>query len=392
MIIEGTVLRSGDRVRISVQLIEAATDSHIWAETYERELRDVLTLQSEVARAIAREIQVKLTPEEQAILGKAQAIDPEAYEAYLKGRYHWNRRSGEGLERANRYFQQAVTKDPKYAAAYAGLADCANIAGWYGFASPKEGSGKGKELALGALAMDYSLAEAHCSLAWGLLHYDFNFPEAEREFHRSLELDPLNATTVLWYAVYLSAIGHCDQSTRESVRALHLDPLSPRVITVAGMQFFIARRYDEAIAMCRKALELDPSFSFARWTIAGSLVEQGNPEAAIAEMDEVVRSTSRVPIHLYMLAHSHARSGSRERALRLVQELHELSQNHYISPIWFAVIYTSLNEKDEAFRWLDCAYRERACWMVYMKSWPWSDNLRSDPRFDDLVRRMNYPA
>jgi len=390
-IVEGTVLRAGDRVRITAQLIDAQKETHLWAESYDRHLRDVLDLQSEVAQAIAREVQVKLTPQEQAQFAQVRPVDPEAYEAYLKGRYHWNRRSGEGLAKAAGYFQQAVAKDPTYGAAYAGLADCANIAGWWCFVSPQEGCGKAKAAALKALAVDNSLSEAHSSLGWSLLHYDFDFKGAEREFRRGLELNPLNTTAVEWFAVCLGIMGRFDESIAEILRAVRLDPLSPIIATVAGMLLFLARRHEQSIEMCQKALELDPNFALARWTIATNLVQLGKHDAAIGDMEEVVRVTNRLPLHLYMLGHCYASGGRRDDALRILAEFRELSRQRYVSPYWLAVIYACLNEKDEAFRWLEVGYRERAAWMVYTRHFAWVDNLRLDPRFEDLLRRMNVP-
>lgn len=390
-IVEGTVLRAGDRVRITAQLIDAQKEAHLWAESYDRHLRDVLDLHSEVAKAIAREVQVKLTPQEQAQFAQTRPVDPEAYEAYLKGRYHWNRRSGEGLAKAAGYFQQAVATDPTYAAAYAGLADCANIAGWWCFVPPEEGCGRAKALALKALAVDSSLSEAHSSLGWSLLHYDFDFRGAEREFRRGLELNPLNTTAAEWFAVCLGVMGRFDESIAEISRAVRLDPLSPIIATVAGMLFFLARKYEKSIEMGYRALELDPNFALARWTIAMSLVQLGRNEAAIGHMEEVVCATNRLPLHLYMLGHCYASGGRREEALRILAEFRELSHQRYISPYWLAVIYASMNEKDEAFHWLEVGYQERAAWMVYTKHFAWVDNLRLDPRFEDLLRRMNVP-
>lgn len=390
-IVEGTVLRAGNRVRITAQLIDAAKESHLWAESYERDLRDVLDLQSEVAQAIARKVQVKVTPQEQAQFAIARPVDPEAYEAYLKGRYHWNRRSREGLEIAVRYFQEAVVKNPNYAAAYAGLADCANIAGWWGYVAPEDGCGKAKSLALKAITIDDFLAEAHSSLAWSLLHYDFDFLGAEQESHRAVLLDSNSAIAAEWYAVSLGTLGRFDESIAEILRAVRLDPLSSIITTVAGMLLFLARRYEEAIDMSHKALELDPNFSLARWIMAAALVQQGSHGSAIALMEDVVQVTKRLPLHLSLLGHCYASAGRRGDALRIVQELNDLSPRRYISPYWPAVIYASLNETNEAFRCLEAAYQERSAWMVYTKHWAWIDTLRDDPRFDDLLRRMNFP-
>lgn len=389
-IIEGTVFRSAGRVRISVQLIEAGTDSHLWAETYERSLGDVLTLQSDVAQAIAKEIQIKLTPQERAFFAKPRTIDPDAYEAYLKGRYHWNRRSGEGLERATLYFQQAIAKDPNYAAAYAGLADCANSAGWWCFVSPRDGCGKAKVIAEKALSIDNSVGEAHSSMAWSLLFYEFDFLSAGREFRHALDLNPENATVVEWYAVWLGMAGHFDECIAQILRAVRLDPLSVIISTVAGMLLFHARRYDESIRMSEKALELDPNFHLAHWAIAWSLVEKAKQQSAISEMEEVVRITKRVPFHLHVVGHCYARAGRREEALHILQELQDLAKQRYIPNYWPAIIYAGLNEKDDAFRFLEAACREHEPWMVLIKHWPPLDPLRSDPRFDDLLRRMNF--
>jgi TolB-like protein/Tfp pilus assembly protein PilF/predicted Ser/Thr protein kinase len=393
-IIEGTVLRSGQRVRISVQLIETSTDSHLWAETYERDLSDVLTLQSEVARNIAREIQVKLTPQEQALLGKARSVDPEAYEAYLKGRYHWNRRSGEGLKRATRYFEQAIAKDANCAPAYSGLADCANSAGWWCFVSPEEGCGKAKKLAEKALAMDQSLSEAHSSLGFSLLFYDFDFSGAEREFRLAMDLNPKNATAAEWYASWLGMVGRFDQCIPEILRAVRLDPLSPIIATIAANLLFLASRHDESIEMGRRALELDATFSLAEWAIVSGLLELGRPDEAVSEIEEVVRLTSRMPFHLHVLGSCYARVGKRDEALGILQELRQRASQCYIPDYWSAIIYAGLNQVDEAFRCLETAYGKREPWMPLTKNFSFSllAPLRSDPRFDDLLQRMKFPS
>ena len=390
-VVEGTVLRSGGRVRVTAQLIDAAQESHLWAESYERPLRDVLDLQSEIAQSIAREVQIKLTPQEQAQFAVSRPVDPEAYEFQLKGRYHWNRRSGKGLELATRYFQQAIAKDPNYAAAYAGLADCANIAGWWGFVSPEEGCGKAKQLAQKALAMDEALPEAHHSLGWALLHYDFDFLGAERELRRAALDNPTNATNVEGYAVILGVLGRFDESITEIKRAARLDPLSAIIATVVCMLAWLDRRYDDVLEMGQRALELDPNFSLASWILAATLSQIGKHEAAIAQMEDVVRATGRLPLHLSMLGTCYAAAGQRDEARRILAELHELSRHRYISPYWSAIIYAGLNEKDEAFAWLETSYRQRSAWMPYTKHFPWLDNLHGDPRFDDLVSRLNYP-
>ena len=390
-VVEGTVMRSGDRIRISAQLIHAPTDTHLWAESYERDLRDVLGLQAEVAGAIAREVAVKVTPHEQAQLARSHQVDPEAYEAYLKGRFHWNKRTIEGLKKGGEYFQQAIEKDPGYAAAYAGLADSAAILGWWGFVPPDQGCGRAKAAALKALEIDDTLADAHASLGFSLLHYDFAFLAAEREFQRALELNPRNPTAVQWHAACLTTMARPDEAVNEILRAVQLDPLSLVIHWTAGALLYHARQYDRAIAQSRRCLELEPSFPPPRWTIAIALVKKGATESAVAEMEDVVRLTGENTLYLATLAHCYGASGRRDDALSILQQLQDLSKQRYVTAYWPAVIYASLNEKDETFRWLDIAYQERSAWMVYTKIFPWFDNLRSDPRFDDLLRRMNFP-
>src|SRR5437764_10442714 len=255
-IVGGTVLRVGHRVRITAQLIDAAKESHLWAESYERHLRDVLHLQAEVAEAIAKQVQVKLTPQERAHLAEIQPVNPDAYEAYLKGRYHWLRRSGEELPKAVRYFEQAIEMDPTYAAAYAGLADSLSGLGVY-FVAPEQGCGKAKQLALRALEMDPGLAEAHCSFAWATAWYDYDFCSAEREFERALELNPRYATAHLWYGFCLGAMGRYEESYTEFKRAIPLDPHNTYTYTTFGFACYLNRRYDEAITLFNKSLEMD---------------------------------------------------------------------------------------------------------------------------------------
>src|SRR5437762_4659447 len=256
-IVEGTVLRAGHRVRITAQLIDAAKETHLWAESYERDLRDVLALQSELAQAIAREVQVKLTPQERAHFALVHPVDPEAYEAFLKGRYHWNRRSREGLGKAVQYFQQAIAKDSTYAAAYAGLADCLSVLGCCGFASPDDGCGKAKGLALRALERDRGLGEAHASLAWAAILYDYDFVTAEREFERSIELNPRYATTHQWFGLSLGFMGRYEEGFTELKRAIRLDPHSMMIQVTLGFLHWCARRYDLAIEQYERVLELD---------------------------------------------------------------------------------------------------------------------------------------
>jgi len=390
-IVEGTVVRSGERVRISVQLIEARTDRHLWAESYDRDLRDVLTLQTEVARAVAKEIQVKLTPREQEQLARTRPVDPDAYEAYLKGRYYWNKRTAEGFRRGAEYFERAIEKDPSYAAAYAGLSDCACSAGFWGLASPSEGCGRAKVAARKSLEIDET-AEGHTSLAIAILHYDFDLLGAEREFLRALELNPRHAMAYQWYAHCLSYPGGLDNGLEKVTTAVKLDPLSININTTYAGVLWFKRQWERAIEHCRKILELDQNFATMRWMLANLYQASGSLEEAIGERLRDVELSGGAPLFVAGLGDSYAAAGKRDEALRIIEELHQLSKHRYVMAYWMALISAGLKEKDTAFRWLETAREERSPMLTFVKMDPRVDNLRSDPRFDDLMRRMKLSA
>src|SRR6266550_7076692 len=297
IIVEGSVLRSGERVRISAQLIEASTDTHLWAESYERDLLDVLHLQSEIARAVAREIQAKLTPGEQEQLARARSVTPEAYEVYLRGRYQWNRRTADGFRKGAEHFLQAIEIDPNYAAAYAGLADCAGSAGFWGFTSPAQGCGSAKAAACKSLEIDET-AEAHTSLGWALIHYDFDFLTAEHHFQRAIELNPGYATAHQWYAHCLGYSYRLDQSLERVRLALDLDPLSLNVNTTYVGVLWFQRKFDYGIDQCKRALELSPNFAILRWLLGNLFQAKGMHAETIAERRWAVEASGRAPFFL----------------------------------------------------------------------------------------------
>jgi len=391
-VVEGTVHRSGDRVRISAQLIDAQADIHLWAESYDRDLRDVLALQSEVAQAIAREIQVKLTPQEKALFAQVHPIDPQAYEAYLKGRYYWNRRSPDGFPKALQYFEEAIAKDPGFAAAYAGLADC--LSGLSGFAiiSPAAGLGKAKELASRALELDPGLAEAHASVAWVKMWYDYDFAGAEKEFERSLGLNPRYATAHSWFGFLHGLMGRYEEAYTECQRAIRLDPLSSPIHWVLGFVHYLARRYAQAIQQLEKLLEFDPNFAWAHSVLAYAYLGESQPQPAIAAAEKEVQLSPNATLSLSTLALAYATSGLREEAQKTLERLRSLSKQQYVSPYLLARAHTALGANDEALRLLEAAFHERSCLMVYLKTDSQLDGLRSQPRFRELMRRMNYPS
>ena len=388
-ILEGTVLRSGERVRISVQLIDAHSDTHLWAQHYDRDLRDILALHAEVAQAVAREVQVKLTPNDYAHFAHTHPVDPEAYEAYLKGRYYWNRRPAE-LGKAIQYFEQATTRDPGYAAALIGLADCLNSLTAYGVAPPNEGSVKGRHLAQRALEIDHSLAEAHTALALATI-YDYDFSTAEREFERAIELNPRYAHAHAMFSFDLVVTGRYEEAYTEVQRALRLDPLSSITNSIAGWVYFYGRRYDQAIEQLQKTLELDPRSGTAWGFLGWAQSCKSLHESAIVSLRkscEIWPGSSPVA----WLGQVYATAGYRGEALKILEQLQELSKQQYVTPYGVGRIYAALGQKEEAFCWLETAYEQRANWMVLLKVDPLFDDLRSDPRFQDLLRRMNFAS
>ena len=387
-IVEGTVLRAGRRVRITAQLIDARKESHLWAESYERDLRHILALQADVAQAIAREIRIKLTPIDQARFGAVHPIEPKAYEAYLKGRYHWN--ESHGIRKAIQRFEQAITLDPTYAAPYAGLADCFCALMAWGHVSPNEGRIRAKELAQKALAMDGTLAEAHTSLALATM-YEYDFSTAEREFERAIELNPRYATAHHLFGFYLGTIGRYEESVSELQRAIRLDPLSPLINSFLGYIYLYARRYDQAINQFCKTLELDPNsvpaLSGLGWAYRCKLLH----DSAIATSRKAVELWQSGVSAIAWLGEAYAAAGRLKDAEKTLEQLQELSKQRYVTPYGIARIHATLGEKDDALRWLETSNEECAGWMVLLKVDPCLDNLRPDPRFQNLLHHMNFP-
>jgi TolB-like protein/DNA-binding winged helix-turn-helix (wHTH) protein/Flp pilus assembly protein TadD len=386
-IVEGTVQRSGDRVRITAQLIHAPTDRHLWAESYDRELKDVLTLQDDVARAIAHEINVTLTPDEQLSLAGVRPVNPGAYEAYLKGRYYWNKRTAEGMKKASDYFQQSINQQPDYGLAYSGLADCNSGLAWHGFASPTEALPRAKTAALKAIEIDPASGEAHASLALVLSHQR-NWAAAENEFKRALQLSPRYANAHHWYGDYLSVVGRHEEALVEAKRAFELDPVSPIINTWLGLRYYYGRRYDEAIEQGRKILEFDPNFAPAHLLLGQAYVQKGLHAQAIAELQSATALSGDSPLYMAQVGVAYATAGENAEALRVIDQLQRLARQSYVSSYGLAQIYAALGDKQHALKWLQSAYDEHAVWMQYLKVDPVLDSLRSQTRFQDLVRQM----
>ncbi len=387
-VVEGTVLRSGDQVRITAQLIEAATDKHLWSQSYEGQLRDTLALQNQVARAIADQIRINLNSQEQAALKSVRVVNPEAYESYLKGRYFWNKRTADGLKVALAYFNQAIEQDPKYAQSYSGLADTYALLGdWqYAVMTPKEALPKAKAAAIKALELDSTLGEAHNSLAFCLDGFDWDFPSAGKEFQRALELNPGYATTHHWYAWHLSLLGRYDEAIAEMRKAESLDPLSLIINADLAELLLLAHSYDESMLQSRKTIEMDPNFALAHNQLGQAYLQKQMRDEAITELQKAVQLSAGSPTCMANLARAYAASGKKSEAAKLLTDLKKRSSPGYSHASEIAVIYAALGEKNQAMSWLEKGFEERFNPGVLLR--PGFDSLRSDPRFQELVRRI----
>ena len=387
-VVEGTVLRSGDHVRITAQLIEASTDKHLWSQSYEGELRDTLALQNRVARAIADQIRINLTTQEQAALKNEKVVNPEAYESYLKGRYFWNKRTADGLKVALAYFNQAIEEDQKYAQAYSGLADTYVLLGdWeYEVLSPDEAFPKAKAAAIRALELDNTLSDAHTSLA-SLGMFDWDWQSAGVEFRRAIELNPSYATAHQWYAWHLNLLGRKSEAIAEMRKAESLDPLSLIISADMADVLLVVRLYDESIQESRKTLEMDPNFAVAHFELGEAYAQKRMYSEAIAELQRAIALSGGSTTFTSNLAYAYAVSGRRNEALKIMNDLKTRSSRN---PSEIALIYVGLDEKDQAVKWLEKAYDEHFNPSILLR--PGFDPMRSDSRFQNLLHRIGLPA
>jgi TolB-like protein/DNA-binding winged helix-turn-helix (wHTH) protein/Flp pilus assembly protein TadD len=390
-VVEGTVLRSGDKVRITAQLIDASTDKHLWSQSYEGELRDTLALQNRVAGAIADQIRINLTPQEQAALKNVKVVNPEAYESYLKGRYFWNKRTADGLKVALAYFNQAIEEDPKYAQPYSGLADTYALLGdWqYAVMTPREAFPKAKAAAIKALELDSSLGEAHNSLAFILDGFDWDLDSGGKEFQRAIELNPGYATAHHWYAWHLSLLGRYDEAIAEMRKAENLDPLSLIINADLAELLVLAHSYDESIRQSRKTIEMDPNFALAHNQLAQAYLQKHMYDEAVAELHKAVQLSGRSPTCIANLARAYVASGKRSEAVQLLNELKKRASPGYSNASEIAMIYASFGDMEQAMNWLEKGYEERFNPGVLLR--PGFDPLRSDSRFQSIVHRIGLP-
>jgi TolB-like protein/Flp pilus assembly protein TadD len=392
-IVEGSVIREGNQIRVHAQLIRGATDEHIWAEQYQREYRSILTLQQEVAQSIAERIEVSLTPRERGRLAAAHPVAPEAHEDYLKGLYYFNQRTEGPLNRSIGYFQQAIDRDPNYALAYCGLADAYAVLGFRGGLPSKDALSRAKAAALKAIQLDDTLGEPHGSLAFIAETYEWDWATAEREYRRALELNPSDARTHHWYAGYLMYVGRFEEGISEARRARDLDPLSLPLNNALAGRLLVASRYDEAVAQVQKTLELNPNFAPAHQTLGWAYLHRGNREEAIREFREAVEfSGAHDPDLVLDLGFAYATAGNGKEARSILGKLKKLRERGLVPSSSIAILYGALGELNEAFAWLEKAYAERDPQLTYLKV-PGRrfDPLRHDPRFQQLVHRIGLP-
>lgn len=387
-VVEGTVLRSGDHVRITAQLIRARTDQHLWAESYQGDIRDVLGLQSHVASAIADKIRIKLSPRRQAALANSRVINPEAYDAYLRAVSQTS--TVDGLQQSIGYFEKALAKEPGYPEAHSDLGYAYLTLGHMVALPPQEAFPRAKTEALSALRLDESLADAHELLADVKFLYDWDFPGAEREFQQALALNPNSTRAHARYADFLNAMGHPDDAIAERDRNRQIDPLSLGAIDGLGWEQYWAGRYDEAIENSRTVLAVDPNDYGAHLFFGLSLEQKGQFSDAVTELQKSV-DLSNDNKWIAFVAHAKALSGDKAGARKIVADLEALSRRTYVSPWLFAIIYAGLGDNEQAFLWLEKCYQGREHDLVFSRVWPMFDSLRSDPRYEDLLRRVGLP-
>ncbi len=386
-VLEGSIRKTGDGLRVTAQLIRADDQTHLWAREYDRPLGDLVQVQGEVAQAVAQEIQVQLSPEVKETLAGAQPVDPEAYSAYLKGRFFWNKRSGDSLTTAVGFFEEAIQRNPKYALAYAGLADAYNALMFYGFMPGAEGIPKAKAAAMKAVELDGSLAEGHASLGYVYFMWEWNWTAAEKEFQRAIQLDGNCVSAHQWYALYLAALGRASESLAQIRQAREIDPLSVIVTAASGYVAYFARQNDQAAAESEAALRRDPDFMAAHAVLGLASEGLGNYSKAILEFQKTLQLSSVRPgAYLDYLGHAYAVSGNRVEAEKILAELKEQAKSGR-TPAYQAPTLIALDEKDQALEALEEGFEKRADGLIWLKVDPRFDALRADSRFQYLLRR-----
>lgn len=387
-VVNGTIQRSGERIRVGVHILRVKDGATLWAGRLDENLTDLFTVEDSIAEQVTRALTLALSDEERQGLARRRAVNTEAYHAYLRGRFFWNKRTEEGLKKAITCFEDAIARDPDHAAAHAGIADCYSLLSAYEAIAPKDGYPRARAAALRAIEVDEGLAEAHTALAYATLHFYGDWSSARREFHRAIELNPNYATAHQWYAGYLAALGRFPDSLLEVEHALRLDPLSLVINADVGWLLFFARNYERAIAQLLKTVDLDPNFALAHWLLGLNYEQQGKFDEARASFETVMALSKDTPFVLASLAHVLARSDKRAAAAAILETLVRLGERHYVSAHSIATIYAGLGEREPALEWLNRACEERSNWVTYLQVDPRFDDLRDEPEFQAIVRRV----
>jgi TolB-like protein/Tfp pilus assembly protein PilF len=389
-VVEGTVLQSEGRVRIAVRLIDGATEKHLWAGTYERDMRDVLALQSAVAGDISSEIRIKLTPPEKAKLAQSRSVNPEAYQDYLRGRYFWNKRTADGLKKAREYFERAIEKDASYAPAHSGLAGAYALMGSSGYdvLPPREAMPRARAAAGNALEIDGGLAEAHAALGYVKLAYDWDLPGAEQELRRAIELKPDYSIAHQWQGELLMARSSPDEATNAFRRALDLDPLSVPCNLGLGWSFYFCRKYDLAIKQFLGTLEIAPNVPMALYGLGLSYHHKNQHHQGLNEFQKAYASSGGEVASVMFMGVTHALAGRKKAAEKELAKLQTLAKQSYVPAVYQAFIYVALNDLDRAFESLLKACEERSSYLIFLDVQPSFENLRADPRYKDLLKQL----
>ena len=390
-VLTGRVMQSGGSLRIGAELVDVPTGSRLWGAQYDRKSGDIFAIQDDISNEISEKLKLQLTHAQKKKLTRHHTEDPEAYRIYLKGRHHWNRWTEEGFYKAIEYFQQAVEKDPAYALAYAGLADSYVLLGWNSYLPPKDAFPKAKTAALTALQFDPDLGEAHTPLAAVLWLHDWQWPEAQKEFKRSLELNPNYPTANHWYAEYVITMGRHAEAIARIKNSQTLDPLSLIINVAIGRDYYLARRYDDALEHLLQTVELDPNYPVTYWVVGLLYVTTGRYDLAIAAGEKAVTLSGGSPLMRAALAHSYGKAGRKKEALQILDDLTSLAKCKYVAPHFFAGIHIGLGENDRALDYLEKSFEDHSHWLIYLHIDPVMDDLRNEPRFQDLLKRVGLP-
>jgi len=391
-VVSGRLLQRGNTLIVRAELMDVATGAQLWGGQYNREAEDVFALQDDLSKEISEKLQLQLTGDERHRLTKRYTEDAGAYRLYLKGRYHWNKRNPEGLQKAVEYFRQALDKDPAYSLAYAGLADTYVYLSFFNVVAPREAMPKAKTAAVKGLEIDKDLAEAHVSLGYISFTYDGDWPTARKHFEQALALNPAYSRTHTFYPFYLSSLGRSEKALEVAKRALDLDPASPAVSHSLAVQLYLARKFDRAIEQAHDTLEMDANFSISYQVLGEVYLSKGMYREALSALEKYSALTKGSSASLALLGYAHARSGKPEKSLQMIDKLKAASTRGFVPVFFVALVYAGLEDKDQAFTWLEKACEERFNRLAYLKVDALWDPLRSDPRFADLLRNVGIPG